>query len=185
MEYCRWLSLKTGKAYRLPTEAEWEWACRAGTTGPFSFGSDLRKLDEFAWFEGNSEDVPHPVGTKKPNRWGLHDMHGNVCEWCLDHYQKDRYSSFLPEKITLGPVKLPTAECYPHVARGGCYQDRPERCRCAARRSSDPRWNRSEPQVPPSIWWLADADFVGFRVVRAVEEQENLRGIRSLVTIKR
>ena len=182
MEYCRWLSARTGKAYRLPTEAEWEWACRAGTKTAYFFGERPGALGDYAWYAANSEDATHPVGTKKPNPWGLHDMTGNVAEWCLDHYAKDFYARFPLDRLTLGPVHLPTAARYPHVVRGGCYADRPARCRSACRRASDRSWNRADPDEPQSIWWLWNADFVGFRVVCAVEEQEDLKGVRSRVT---
>lgn len=182
MEYCRWLSAKTGKLYRLPTEAEWEWACRAGTTTAYSFGDDPGQLGDYAWYEKNNEDVAHPVGKKKPNPWGLFDMHGNVAEWCIDHYQKDNYATFPTDKSTLQPVKLPTANRYSYVARGGSWIDPAEICRSAARRGSTKDWLKRDPQRPQSIWWMTDADYVGFRIVRAVEEQENLKGIRSKVT---
>ena len=93
MEYCRWLSAKTGKLYRLPTEAEWEYAARAGTTTPYSFGEGAEELGEYAWYVENAEK-PMPVGKKKPNPWGLHDMHGNVSEWCIDLYKPDAYAEF-------------------------------------------------------------------------------------------
>jgi formylglycine-generating enzyme required for sulfatase activity len=182
MEYCRWLSARTGRAYRLPTEAEWEWACRASSRTPYFFGTEPGQLGAYAWYGANSEDQTHPVGQKKPNPWGLHDIYGNVAEWCLDHYHKDSYAPFGVERLTLGPVKLPTAARYSHVVRGGSWEDPAGKCRSAARRGSDKTWNQMDPDQPQSIWWLWDADFVGFRVVRAVEEQENLKGIKSQVT---
>lgn len=182
MEYCRWLSQKTGKLYRLPTEAEWEWACRAGTTTPYSFGEDPKKLGDFGWYADNSEEVAHLVGKKQANPWGLFDMHGNVAEWCLDHYAKDTYSKFPADKATLQPVILPTDRRYSYVARGGSWIDPAELCRSAARRGSNQDWLKRDPQNPQSIWWMTDADWVGFRVVRAVEEQENLKKLKSKVT---
>jgi formylglycine-generating enzyme required for sulfatase activity len=182
MEYCRWLSAKTGKLYRLPTEAEWEWACRAGTTTAYSFGDDPAMLGEYAWFDKNSEEVAHPVGKKKPNQWGLYDMHGNVAEWCIDHYRKNYYISFPLDKPSLSPVLLPTEKRYSYVARGGAWIDSPSGLRCAARRGSDKEWLKRDPQRPQSIWWMTDADFVGFRVVCPVEEQDNLKGLKSKVT---
>jgi len=181
MEYCRWLSKQTGKAYRLPTEAEWEWACRAGTTTPYSFG-DESKIGEYAWYKDNSDELPHKVGEKKPNPWGLYDMHGNVAEWCLDHYQKDYYATFPTDKLTLQPVLMPTEKRFSHVARGGSWNDTAAECRSAARRGSTKEWIKLDPQRPQSIWWLTSAEFVGFRVVVAVDEQANLKNLRSKVT---
>jgi formylglycine-generating enzyme required for sulfatase activity len=182
MEYCRWLSKKTGKAYRLATEAEWEWACRAGTTTPYYFGDDPAKLGNYAWYKEDSEDTTHPVGKKKPNAWGLHDMCGNVAEWCVDTYQPKYYSTFDPMKIAAEPVLMPTASRFPNVARGGSWADPASELRSAARRGSDKKWIKLDPNRPKSIWWLTSAEFVGFRVVRAVTEQEKLKGIRSKVT---
>jgi formylglycine-generating enzyme required for sulfatase activity len=181
MEYCRWLSTKTGKGYRLPTEAEWEYACRAGSTTRFSFGDDPAGLGEYAWYIESSMDKPQTVGKKKPNAWGLCDMHGNVAEWCLDIYDKKAYSKFATGQTAVGPVVLPDARKYPHVARGGGWDGDVGDVRAAVRLASDKEWSVQDPQRPQSIWWHTDATFVGFRVVRAVDEQENLRGLRSQV----
>jgi formylglycine-generating enzyme required for sulfatase activity len=178
MEYCRWLSARTGKLYRLPTEAEWEYACRAGTTGPYSFGDE--SIDDYAWYVENAEK-PQRVGKKKPNPFGLHDMHGNAAEWVLDHYVKDIYSTYPENMPIFGPVVLPDAKEYPYVVRGGSWDDDPEALRSAARRASNLDWSQQDPQRPQSIWWHTDATFVGFRLVRPLEEQENLRGLKSQV----
>jgi len=179
MEYCAWLSAKTGKTYRLPTEAEWEYACRAGTKTAYSFGNDASKLGEYAWFAENSGSKSQLVAQKKPNPWGLYDMHGNVSEWCLDRYRKDFYSTFKEKVPALNPVNIPGEEEYPHVARGGSWDDPAPRLRSAARRSSSKDWNKRDPQIPQSIWWLTEAIHTGFRVLRPVSEQANLHGFRS------
>jgi formylglycine-generating enzyme required for sulfatase activity len=180
MEYCRWLSAKTGKTYRLPTEAEWEYAARAGSKALYSFGADPARLGDHAWFAGNSGGRPHPVGQKAPNPWGLLDMHGNVAEWTVDHYDPAQYSKVAAGAA--GPVLLPSDRRYPYVVRGGSWDDPAPRLRSAARRGSSEAWNGRDPQSPQSIWWHTDATFVGFRVVRAVEEQDNLKGLRSQIT---
>ncbi len=180
MEYCRWLSAKTGKAYRLPTEAEWEYAARAGTKTAYSFGDDPRQLADYAWTRENSQERPHPVASKKPNAWGLFDMHGNVAEWILDQYDPAYYKSVKPG--TAGPVLLPGNRRFPYVSRGGSWDDDARLARSAARRGSAPEWSRRDPQSPKSIWWHTDATFAGFRVVRAVDEQDNLKSVRSRIT---
>jgi formylglycine-generating enzyme required for sulfatase activity len=185
MEYTRWLSRVTGRAYRLPTEAEWEFAARAGSDQPYSFGGNAAALGDHAWYAANAKERPQPVGLKKPNKLGIHDMHGNAAEWCIDRYDPDFYGKFAsskPDAPVLLPVSMPTETRYPHVARGGSWADPPKELRSAARRGSDPEWSRRDPQSPQSIWWHTDATIVGFRVVRAVEEYPQLRGLRSTMT---
>jgi formylglycine-generating enzyme required for sulfatase activity len=142
-KYCEWLSKKTGKKFRLPTEEEWEYACRAGGAHKTLEGAEL---DKFAWHKENAttdmhpDGSPHPIGKKEPNEWGLHDMLGNVVEW-----------------VTTADGKL--------VARGGSWDHSPSQINCSKRFPQTARWNVTDPQDPKSTWWLSDGKFVGFRVV--------------------
>ncbi|HTN76328.1 MAG TPA: formylglycine-generating enzyme family protein, partial [Pirellulaceae bacterium] len=173
--FCEWLSAKTGRYYRLPTEAEWEYACRAGTTTAYSFGDNADDLGDYAWFFDNSSEKYQKVGKKKPNPWGLHDMHGNVGEWTLDQYTTDFYGK--SKELVKNPLRNPTTE-YPIAVRGGSWNDDPEILRSASRVASGPEWKKQDPQIPKSIWYFTDAQFVGFRIVRplnvpsAAERQE-------------
>jgi formylglycine-generating enzyme required for sulfatase activity len=161
-KYAEWLSAKTGEFYRLPTEAEWEYACRAGSSTPFYFGSDVSQLKDYAWYAANSGGKYQKVAAKKPNAWGLYDMLGNVMEWTLDAY---------------GPYKAdPAAEPwvkatkpYPNAVRGGSWNDPAPQLRCAARVPSDPSWKQQDPQLPKSIWYETDAQWLGFRLIRSTE----------------
>ena len=165
-KFCEWLSAQTGHFYRLPTEAEWEYACRAGTTTTYSFGDDVSKLGEYAWFAENSEFQYQKVGTKKPNPWGLYDMHGNVSEHVLDQYLPDAYS-----KLKDGDTGtfVPAPNRYPTSTRGGNWDADPAALRSAARVGSSPDWKIIDPQIPKSIWYFTNAPFLGFRIVRPLK----------------
>jgi formylglycine-generating enzyme required for sulfatase activity len=163
--YCEWLSARTGKKYRLPTEAEWEYAARAGTTTAYSFGDDAATLGDYAWFKDNAGEQPHVGGGKKPNAFGLFDVHGNVAEWTADKYDAAYYS----QSAATSPFNDPAKELYPHAVRGGSWDDEPAKLRSAARRSSAEAWSRRDPQNPKSLWWHTDATFVGLRVVAEVD----------------
>jgi formylglycine-generating enzyme required for sulfatase activity len=161
--YCKWLSAKTGRFYRLPTEAEWEYACRAETTTAYSF-DDPDDLEDYGWYFDNADDKYHKVGQKEPNPWGLHDMHGNVSEWVLDQYIPDYYKKFAGQNATR-PLAVPTA-LFPRVARGGCWDDDPDVLRSACRTASSSEWKMQDPQIPRSIWYHTESYCPGFRVVR-------------------
>ncbi len=161
--FCRWLYQKTGVFYRLPTEAEWEYACRAGTTATYPWGNDTAEMKENAWYAGNSQGKYQPVGSLKPNAWGLYDMLGNVAEWVLDGWDENYFKRF--RNGVREPLVMPEKR-HPRPVRGGSYRDEAAKVRPAFRMPSDPVWNRRDPQVPKSKWWNADAPFVGFRVVR-------------------
>jgi formylglycine-generating enzyme required for sulfatase activity len=165
--YCQWLSEKTGHYYRLPTEAEWEYACRAGTKTAYSFGDDVEKLDDYGWHYDNGDETYHKVGKKKPNPWGLYDMHGNVSEWVLDQYAPNFYKG-----LGKGPVQSPlnvAKKLYSRIVRGGSWDDDPDGLRSAARHYSDPDWKIQDPQIPKSIWYHTDALHVGFRLIRPLK----------------
>jgi formylglycine-generating enzyme required for sulfatase activity len=165
-KYCEWLSAQSGHFYRLPTEAEWEYACRAGTTTAYSFGDDPAELGKYAWYQDNSEEKYQKVGTKKPNPWGLYDMHGNVMEWTADQFVPD-YFRRLP-KLAVNPFVRP-ATLYPRSVRGGGWDSGPDQLRSAYRLGSDPAWQQQDPQLPKSIWYLTDAQWVGFRIARPLK----------------
>lgn len=152
-KFAEWLSAKTSEFYRLPTEAEWEYACRAGSTSP------LTPLGDYAWYAANSGGKYQKVETKKPNAWGLFDMLGNVMEWTLDQY---------------GPYKggdqvdpwVKPSQPYSISVRGGSWNDPAPAVNCAARVASDPSWKQEDPQLPKSIWYETDAQWLGFRLIR-------------------
>ena len=162
LAFCKWLSLVTGKFYRLPTEAEWEYACRAGSTTAYSFGNEIRKLDEYAVYYDNSNGQYAEGATRKPNAWGIYDMHGNVAEWTLDEYDKDFYAK--ANGVVHQPWNKP-ASIYSRVYRGGSWDDEAEDLRSAARKKSNAVLQKGDPQVPKSTWWYTNAAFIGFRLV--------------------
>jgi len=143
--FCVVMSKKTGHTVRLPTEAEWEYACRAGTTTACHFGNDPAKLGDYEWYRDNAwgkgEMYPHVVGVKKPNAWGLYDMHGNVCEWCAGWYADS------PNADTHAPKGAATGM---RVFRGGTWCGFPHECRAASRDGGDSRLTHT---------------LIGFRVV--------------------
>jgi formylglycine-generating enzyme required for sulfatase activity len=151
VKFCKMISKQTGRTYRLPTEAEWEYACRAGATGLYCFGDDGRTLEQYAWYQGNYDGKSHPVGQKKPNQFGLYDMHGNVWEWCQDWYDANYYTQS-PETDPQGPVKGVGMK----VIRGGSSSYSSVHCRSASRGCSDNR---------PIVYYV----IIGFRVVCEVK----------------
>jgi len=129
-EFCMWLAAKTGKAYRMPAEHEWEYAARAGATE-----AAPENLAEFAWFWDNADDVAQKVKTKKANAWGFHDMLGNISEWAWDDD---------------GRILI----C------GGSFKDKAQNIGYSARERPTPAWNQRDPQLPKSRWWFSDGDFI-------------------------
>ncbi len=168
-QYTKWLTGLTGQFHRLPSESEWEYACRAGSATAFHFGDDPSAFDEYGWYFDNADETTHEVGQKKPNAWGLYDMHGNVGEWVLDQHVKDHYQKFAGKSVAAADAIAWPTKLYPRVVRGGSWDRDPEDCRAAARqRSDDDEWREEDPNFPQSPWWFTSGPAlgVGFRIIR-------------------
>ncbi len=188
--FCKWLSLKTGKSYRLPTEAEWEFAARANTATPYFFegnpkrfttdrfwnrlfGPDTTNINSYVIYERNSMSMTHPPGTVKPNPFGLKHMLGNVWEFCSDYYAEDAYAQYPANEVIKNPQGPP--EGHERVIRGGSFNSDAFRVRSASRtHTRHDAWLLTDPQIPKSIWWYSDVFDVGFRVV--MEKPEAISG---------
>ncbi len=171
-QYTKWLSLLSNDFYRLPTEAEWEYASRAGTTTAFYFGDDPDDLEDHAWYIANSQELRHAVGKLKPNPWGLHDMYGNVAEWVLDSYDEQGYGGQRQGKtLTVAEAFTKPEKVFPTVLRGGSWELEAEDCRSAARLPSSEDWRDEDPNYPQSPWWFTTSPGLGagFRIIRPLE----------------
>jgi formylglycine-generating enzyme required for sulfatase activity len=158
--FCRWLYKLTGEFYRLPTELEWQNACYLGET-------EKNIKTNIGWFEENSDDKYHKSASLSPNNLGIFDMLGNVAEWTLDQYDENFFKSL--KNGDKNPYNKTTKK-HPHTVKGGSYKDKAADTGCATRVGTDRVWNRRDPQVPKSTWWNIDAPFIGFRLVKPVNQ---------------
>lgn len=177
-QYTKWLSKLSGDFYRLPSDVEWEYACRAGSSTSYSFGEETDQLGDYAWYRENSEDDTHPIGLKKSNDWGLHDMHGNVSEWVLDQFSEQHVGLRMAVSAGLPPIHWPTR---PHerTVRGGSWNSWPTDCRTVSRFGSTVDWQEWDPQLPRDPHWLASdvQRQIGFRIARPlVAPPDSLQG---------
>lgn len=183
--FCQWLSLKTGRKYRLPTEAEWEYAARGGTSYPYFFEGNPKKFSSEGLLKGifkadtagmarnviyaaNSGNKTHEPARVAANPFGLKNMLGNVMEYCSDWYSEDAYSALQEGAVNPRGPQSGTE----HVVRGGSYASDAADVRCAARSHTEhDAWLRTDPQNPKSIWWYSDVKGIGFRVVCEVPQE--------------
>jgi len=173
LHFARWLSEKTGRLYRLPTEAEWEYVCKAGAEE-----TAAATLAASAWFEDNSDGKYHETGGKSPNVLGVHDLQGNVAEWVMDSYSADAYGAL--QDGAEDPMAGTPARGR-GIVRGGAFDDPTARLRCAERYPESTAWKRRDPQMPKSRWWNTDSPHVGFRLVSPVREM-SMQEIRAYWT---
>lgn len=184
--YCKWLSKVTGKNYRLPTEAEWEYACRAGSEGPYFFEGDPKKfhrtgffgklssndtslINSYVIYSENSKAKTQPPESILPNKFGLKNMAGNVAEFCSDWYAENAYAN-INEGNNTNPTGHATGT--EHIIRGGSFRDHAGNLRSASRDFTKTKeWLRTDPQIPKSTWWYSDCSWVGFRVVCDFDEK--------------
>lgn len=176
--YCAWLSKVTGKKYRLPTEAEWEYSCRGGTTTPYFFRGDatdyttegllnkmfkpdISTIGSYVAYRANSSAQTRLPADVRPNQYGLRNMLGNVAEFCSDYYSSSAYQTGGSEINPAAPISGQE-----HVIRGGSFRSDAKGVRCASRdHTRTNAWLASDPQMPKSLWWYSDSNDVGFRVV--------------------
>lgn len=175
MQYTKWLSLTSDRFYRLPTEAEWEYACRAGTKTAYHFGDDPNELKKYGWVDDDDEER-HAVGKLLPNQFGLHDMHGNVSEWVLDGYSSKGFEDIAEgESLTSENAYVVPRKEHQRVAKGGSFESKPEQSRSASRLGTTKDWSMEDPNIPRSPWWYTDSPSsgVGFRIMRPLTPPES------------